>query len=157
MENKPINEFFVRRRLQSVPLEHLLKSCDTYEEFAKKYADELLNGDGQLAWYLAFLLDKYDKKASVVSTDAGQAMSYVGNIINGKKINPSRNVLLRIAITIGADFEETQQLLKVGGCAPLYVRRKQDVIIWFGIMKKESLDTISHNLEMQGFEPLIKM
>ena len=47
-----------------------------------------------------------------------------------------------------------QYLLKYAGHAPLYVRRKRDVIIWFGIRKGESLETVNQNLLDRNLRPL---
>ena len=140
----------------TVPLEHFLKSCETYEDFEKRFSDELLNEDGRIGIYLSSLLYKYDQKASVVSFDAHLNPSYVGNIINGKKNNPSRDALICICFALGASEEELQYLLKYAGHAPLYVRRKRDVIIWFGIKKKESLEMVNDNLIERGLKPLYK-
>lgn len=49
-----------------------------------------------------------------------------------------------------------QYLLKYAGHAPLYVRRKRDVIIWFGIMKGETLETVNDNLLAHSLKPLYK-
>ena len=99
---------------------------------------------------------KYDQKASVVSFDAHLNPSYVGNIMNGKKNNPSRDALICICFALGAGEEELQYLLKYAGHAPLYVRRKRDVIIWFGIKKKESIEMVNDNLIERGLKPLYK-
>jgi len=42
------------------------------------------------------------------------------------------------------------------GHSPLYVRRKRDVVIWFGIIKGESLDTVNENLKIRGLELLFE-
>ncbi len=145
---------FYRNNRMSIRLEHCIDRYDTFEEFEKQFYEEFLNADNQVGDYLADLLYKYDKKASVVSLDAGQSASYVGNIINGVRNNPKRDVLICICFAIGTTFDEVQYLLKYAGHAPLYVRNKRDVIIWFGIMKKESLDVVNENLEARGFKPL---
>lgn len=90
------------------------------------------------------------------SFDAHLNPSYVGNIINFKKNNPSRDALICIAFALSASEEELQYLLKYAGHAPLYVRRKRDVIIWYGIMKGESLETVNDNLLARGLKPLFK-
>ena len=149
-------DYFYINNHMTVPLEHFLKSCETYEDFEKRFSDELLNEDGRIGMYLSSLLNKYDQKASVVSFDAHLNPSYVGNIINGKKNNPSRDALICICFALGADEEELQYLLKYAGHAPLYVRRKRDVIIWFGIKKKESLEMVNDNLIERGLKPLYK-
>ena len=140
----------------SVPLEFFLRDCDSFEEFETKYSYEFLNEDCRIGNYLGRLLWKYDKKDSVVSFDAHLNPSYVGNIVNGRKNNPSRNALICICFAIGATEEELQYLLKYAGHAPLYVRRRRDVIIWFGIMKHESLETVNDNLITRDLPPLYK-
>ena len=149
-------DYFYINNHMTVPLEHFLKSCETYEDFEKRFSDELLNEDGRIGMYLSSLLNKYDQKASVVSFDAHLNPSYVGNIMNGKKNNPSRDALICICFALGASEEELQYLLKYAGHAPLYVRRKRDVIIWFGIKKKESLEIVNDNLIERGLKPLYK-
>ena len=149
-------DYFYINNHMTVPLEHFLKSCETYEDFEKRFSDELLNEDGRIGMYLSSLLNKYDQKASVVSFDAHLNPSYVGNIMNGKKNNPSRDALICICFALGASEEELQYLLKYAGHAPLYVRRKRDVIIWFGIKKKESLEMVNDNLVERGLKPLYK-
>ena len=141
---------------ESIRLEYFMKDCDSFEDFERRFTDELLNEDARIGNYLQDLLFKYDKKASVVSFDAYLNPSYVGNIVNGKKNNPSRDALICICFALGATEEELQYLLKYAGQAPLYVRRKRDVIIWFGIMKNESLETVNQNLIDRGFKGLYK-
>ena len=140
----------------TAPLESFLKRFDTYEDFEKNFSDEMLGEDGRVGMFLENLLYRYDKKASVVSFDAHLNPSYVGNIINFKKNNPSRDALICIAFALGATEEELQYLLKYSGHAPLYVRRKRDVIIWFGIIKGESLETVNDNLLSRNLKPLYK-
>lgn len=149
-------EPFYRNNRMTVSLEHFLDRYSTYDEFEKRYSDEFLDEDTRIGDYLGDLLYRYDKKASVVSFDAHLNHSYVGNIINGKKNNPSRDALICICFALGATEEELQYLLKYAGHAPLYVRRKRDVVIWFGIMKGESLETVNDNLVARGLKPLYK-
>ena len=147
---------FYRNNKMTVLLEYSFQDCSTFEDFERRFSDELLNEDTRVGDYLANLLFKYDRKASVVSFDAHLNHSYVGNIINGKKNNPSRDALICICFAMGATEEETQYLLKYSGHAPLYVRRKRDVIIWFGLMKGETLETVNDNLVKRGLKPLYK-
>lgn len=149
------DSFYINNHM-TAPLESFLKRCDTYEDFEKRCSDEFLSEDGRIGLYLENLLYHYDKKASVVSFDAHLNPSYVGNIINYKKNNPSRDALICIAFALGASEEELQYLLKYAGHAPLYVRRKRDVIIWFGIMKGETLETVNDNLLAHSLKPLYK-
>ena len=140
----------------TAPLEYYIRECDSYESFEHEFSDEFLNEDSRIGNYLWDLLIKYDKKAYDVSFRAYLHPSYVGNIINGKKNNPSRNALICICFAMGATVEGLQYLLKYAGHSPLYVRRKRDVIIWFGMMKRETIETVNSNLTERGFEPLFR-
>ena len=141
----------------SIDMEHMIDGCESFEDFEEKFPEEFLQEDHRLSLYLAKLLDKYDKRASAVSEEIGQSTSYVGHIINGRRQNPSRDVLLAICVVVGATVDETQYLLKFAGKTPLYVRKKRDVIIWFGLKKGETLDIIDENLAARGFTSLYKL
>ncbi|MBR0381731.1 MAG: hypothetical protein IJH71_04750 [Eubacterium sp.] len=149
-------ERFYRNNHMTASLENDVPFCQSFEDFERRWSEELLNEDTRIGDYLGRLLSKYDKAAAAVSKDAGLAFAYVGNIINGKKNNPSRNVLISICFAIGTTFEEAQYLLKYAGHAPLYVRRKRDVIIWFGFMKHQDLHTVNGLLVERGLQPLIR-
>ena len=70
---------FYRNNRMSITLENCIDRFDTFEEFEKRFSEELLNADNRVGNYLDDLLYKYDKKASVVSVEAMQAPAYVGN------------------------------------------------------------------------------
>ena len=100
-----------------------------------------------------------DESAGFLGTffiEAGLARSYVGNIINVKKNNPGRDALISICLVIGTDLCEVQYLLRYGGQVPLYVRRKRDVVIWFGFRKKRTLMQVDEDLYNHGFRTLMK-
>lgn len=137
-------------------LEYFITKINTLEEFEKRFPPEFLDDDQHVGVYLEKLLKKYDKRASAVSEEAMLASSYVGNIMSGRKRNPSRDTLLAICFAIGTELEEVQYLLKYAGHAPLYVRRKRDVIIWFGFMKHMSLDEVDEKLIQRNYKPLGK-
>ncbi len=149
-------EYFYINNNMSARLEHMIGRMNSLEDFEKAYSSEFLDSDAHVGNYLQELLWKYNQKASVVSMNAMLTHSYVGNIVNGKKRNPSRDALISICLTIGTTVEEVQYLLKYAGQAPLYVRRKRDVIIWFGFMKQMSLDEVDEKLRARGFKPLIR-
>ena len=151
-----VPDFFYINNHMTAPLEGFLRQFDSYDDFEKQFSEEFLNEDARIGRYLGDLLYKYDKKASVVSFDAHLNHSYVGNIVNFKKNNPSRDALISIAFALGATEEELQYLLKYAGHAPLYVRRKRDVIIWFGIMKGESLESVNDALLTRSLAPLYR-
>ena len=149
-------ESFYNGNRMTVTLEMMMDTIDSLEAFEKRFPSEFLANDDHVGEYLQSLLWKYDQKASVVSTNAMLAASYVGNIINGKKRNPSRDALISICFAIGTTVEEVQYLLRYSGQAPLYVRRRRDVVIWFGFMKQMRLDEVDEKLRERGLKPLIK-
>ena len=134
-------------------LEEILRQCDSFDQFEAKCSDDMLNSDCRTSIYLMRLLDKYGWKTSAASEAAEMSTGYLGLIINGKR-NATRDMLIRVAITIGATVEETDYLLKYSGYNPLYVRNKRDVIIWYGLSKKEALSVINTNIKKRGLEPL---
>lgn len=149
-------ESFYNGNGQTVTLEMMIQRIDSLEAFEKEFPSEFLANDDQIGYYLRELLWKYDQKASVVSMNAMLAASYVGNIVNGKKRNPSRDALISICLAIGTTVDEVQYLLRYGGQAPLSVRRKRDVVIWFGFMKHMRLEEVDEKLRERGLKPLIK-
>lgn len=149
-------DFFFRSKNTSIILEGSLPRYDSLEDFEKDFPDDFLKDDSKTGDYLLYLLSKYDKAASVVSDKAGLSFSYVGLITSGKKNNPSRDALIAICLAMGTTFEEVQYLLKYAGQAPLYVRRKRDVVIWFGFMKGQDIDTVNDNLYARGMKTLKK-
>ena len=66
-------------------------------------------------------------------------------------VQPQRNTLLRLALTLETDFEQCQQLLKAGSAAQLTSSRLRDRIIMVGLLNREPLDEISRTLDEQGF------
>ena len=147
--------FFIGNKMKA-NLEFYIDRVKTLEEFEQKFPPEFLKDDAHVGNYLDELLRKYDRRASAVSERAGLATSYVGNIINGRKLNPSRDALIAICLAIGTELKEVQYLLKYAGQAPLYVRRRRDVIIWFGFMKSMDLDEVDEKLKERGYTPLVK-
>ena len=147
------HEVFFQSNKTSIMLEGLLRQCESFDQFEEMCSDDMLNSDCRTGIYLMRLLDKYGWKTAAASEVAEMSTGYLGLIINGKR-NATRDMLIRVAIAIGATVEETDYLLKYSGYTPLYVRNKRDVIIWYGISKKEKLNVINSNIKKRGLEPL---
>lgn len=134
----------------TMTLEGAIRRIDTFEEFEEKFSDDFLADDMQLSNYLSDLVFKYNPVLTKVSVDAGCVDSYFGHLVNGRKNNPSRDVLIALCLAMGTTIEEVQKLLKYAGHAPLYVRRKRDVILWFAFMKSISVDDTDELLKNKG-------
>lgn len=141
-------EFFYNTNHMTVPMQDYIDECDNFEQFEERYLDQFLRNDDRVGQYIDKLLWKYNKTQAAVSTLAGLSRSYVGHIVRGERNEPERDVLIAICLAIGTTIDEVQYLLRYAGHAPLYVRRKRDVIIWFGFMKH--LNAIQVNLELDS-------
>lgn len=149
------NSFYISNKM-SLTLEGMIQNIDTFDEFEKRFSDEFLADDDRVGNYLEKLIWKYDRDFSSVSDKAGLDRSYVGNIVRGKKNNPGRDALIAICLEIGTTVDEVQYLLKYAGHAPLYVRRKRDVIIWFGFIKHKELMEVDYDLYARGYKTFLK-
>ena len=147
--------FYINNKM-TPRLEHLIQNMNTFEEFEAAFSDEFLADDDRIGNYLDHLVWQYKKDMSTLSKEAGLDRSYVGNIVRGKKNNPGRDALIAICLAMGTTLEEVQYLLKYAGHAPLYVRRKRDVVIWFGFMKNKTLDEVDMYLYTRGYKTLKK-
>ena len=148
---------FFKHKYPTNSLENFLRMAKSFEEFEKICSNDLMNENLLMGDFLYHLLDKYDVSPNKASLEIGRSHSYVRKIVNGKELNPSRDVLLAICVLIGATTEETQILLRYSGKAPLYARRKRDVIIWYALEKIESLIDLNCYLSEKGYETLSKI
>ncbi len=153
MENKYT---FFEHKYPTISIEHAVERCESFSDFEKSFSEELLNEDIQISKCIEKMLINHKIGAATASHAAGLATGYVGLLQNGKKTNPSRETLIKICIACHASIDETQELLKVAGCQPLYVRRKRDVVIWFGIKKGFDITKIDDELYARGLKTLNK-
>lgn len=150
------NQFF-KHKYETISIEQMADRFQSFEQFERFFTDDLMDENLLLAEYLYHLLDRYDISANKAALMIGKSHSYVRKIVNGNEVNPSRDVLLAICVYIGASIEETQILLRYAGKAPLYARRKRDVIIWFALRTHQSLDDLNIYLIQKGYDSLSKL
>ena len=70
---------------------------------------------------------------------------YLHQVFSGRR-KPSRDRLLCLCIGMEASLEETQELLKQVGYAPVYLRLKRDAIIGHGLLHHTPLTEINDKL-----------
>lgn len=81
--------------------------------------------------------------------------SYVYDILNGTKRNPSRDVVLLLCIAVHADRKQTRRLLEKYGHRDLYAKDTRDIIIATYINNKEyDIDRINDELFQYHLSPL---
>lgn len=156
MELHDGNKFF-EHKYPTIDVERFIERMDSFEEFEKFFTDDLMDENLLMGRYLYHLLDRYDMSANKASLMVGKSHSYVRNIINGKELNPSRDLLIAICVLLGTTIEELQILLRYSGKQPLYARRKRDAIIWFAMKKHQSLYNLDIYLDEHGYAPLCKI
>ena len=78
-----------------------------------------------LSEYLMTLLHQKKLKRADVVRDSHLEHAYVYQIFDGKK-KPSRDKLIAIAFGLHLNVEETQRMLRLGGCSELYARVGRD-------------------------------
>lgn len=113
-------------------LQEELRKSESLEKFEKENKAELYAKS--VAEYLSELLEKYDKKKPEIGKRANLDEGYMYQIFNGRR-NAKRDKLLRLAFAFPLTLEETQRLLRIGGCGELYVRRKRDAYLMFALEK----------------------
>ena len=97
----------------------------------------------------AHLLNElYERKSiskAALARQAGMSEVYLHQVFSGRR-NPSRDRLLCLCIGLGATLEETQQMLKLAGYAPLYPRLKRDAMISFSLLHHIPLQHLNDKL-----------
>lgn len=142
MENKQKSGASVSKK-DTKRLQSELKHSENVELFIRENQAEfdLVN----MSEYLNELLKKYKLEKSDITKRGGFTGNYVYQIFNGKK-NPSRDKLIQLALGFPLTLEETQEMLRLGGCAELYVRDSRDAFLMFAIEKRYGLEEVNELL-----------
>lgn len=106
-----------------------------------------------LADLLARLLDQKGLKKAQVIKNAELSEVYGYQIFSGIRV-PERKKLLCLAVGMGLNIEETQQLLKCAGYSQLYVKLPFDSVVLYGLCKALSVVQINELLYEYGLETL---
>ena len=131
--------------------DNLLRASD-FEDFLIINEENMLTVT--LSEYLNQLLVQKRLKLPNVIRESGLVKSYVHQIFNGEK-RPSRDKLIALAFGLHLNIEETQRMLKLGGCSELYARTKRDALILFCIFRKKSIYDTDAALYKWGLTTLL--
>lgn len=107
-----------------------------------------------LSEYLMLLLEQKKLRRASVVRDSGLEKAYVYQIFDGDK-KPSRDKLIALAFGLHLNVEETQRMLKLGGCSELYARTERDALILFSIHHKKSINETDDALYERGIDTLL--
>ena len=92
-----------------------------------------ISGPGGVQRLLTRLFEKRGITKSALAKQSGMSEIYVHQIFAGRR-NPSRSRLICLCFGLGATLDETQELLRLAGLAPLYPRIRRDAIIIYGLV-----------------------
>lgn len=101
-----------------------------------------------------YLTDFMVKRNITATKDAskrtGISNSYFNQIVNGKRKNPSRDMLIQVCFGFEMSLDEAQQFFKAVGIAPLYPRNLRDSIIIHALDNRLTIAQCNDNLYDHG-------
>ena len=115
----------------------VLKEKDSIDSFLDENASEMVNNDLKNA--MEDLLEKYGMNRQEVIASTHIERSYLYRLMNGKRVNPSRDVLLQFGLALKAELDDVQKLLRIARLPMLYPRVKRDAIVIHSLNHKEGV------------------
>lgn len=125
--------------------------CPDFQTFYSENKEYMVSAD--LAQLLAELLERKGLRKSQVIKNAEFSEVYGYQIFSGVRM-PERKKLLCLAVSMKLNIDETQQLLKCAGYAPLYVKKPFDSVVLYGLCKALSVIEINELLYQYELETL---
>jgi len=116
--------------------------------------NETYFSDADIAGLLAGLYETCSLSKAELARQSGMSEVYLHQVFSGRR-KPSRDRLLCLCIGMKATLEETQELLKQVGYAPVYLRPKRDAIIGHGLLHHTPLTEINDKLFSENEKTLI--
>ena len=112
-----------------------------------------ISDSGGVQRLLTRLFEKRGITKSALAKQSGMSEIYVHQIFAGRR-NPSRSRLICLCFGLGATLDETQELLRLAGLAPLYPRIRRDAIIIYGLVNGVGLHELNDKLFTEDEETL---
>ena len=125
--------------------------CPDFQTFYKENKDYMISQ--KLTELLSQLLASKGLKKSKVIQNAELSEVYGYQIFSGVRV-PERKKLLCLAVGMGLNIAEAQQLLRCAGYAQLYVKLPFDSVVLYGLCKELSVVQINGLLFEYGLETL---
>ena len=120
-----------------------LMNSDNLDDYFNANSQYMVNDE--LHIYLNNILNKSGlvKSKIIKKTELSEVQCY--QIFDGRR-KPSRDSLISICVAMELTLGAAQQMLKIGGFAPLYPKNQRDSVIIKGIQNKLSVAEINENL-----------
>lgn len=128
-----------------------LQLSPDFQSFYQENKDYMV--DKSLSQLLEQLLQQTGISKAKAIKNAEMSEVYGYHIFAGSRI-PERGKVLALAIGMGLNPEQVQQLLKAAGYSPLYVKRPFDSLVLYGIFNKMTVAQINELLYDYGMETL---
>ena len=116
--------------------------------------NEAYFADTDISAFLAGIYEKCGLSKAALARRSGMSEVYLHQVFSGRR-KPSRDRLLCLCTGMKATLEETQELLKQVGYAPVYLRLKRDAIIGHGLLHHTPLTEINDKLFSENEKTLI--
>ena len=129
-----------------------LSGFSSFRDYYERNADNIASIP--LSGYLSGLIEQKGLIRSEVIARAEMSEVYGYQILSGVRSNPKREKVLCLAFGMKLTFEETQEMLKKTGYAPLYVKDPSDCIVIYGLFKGMSVPEVNQLLYEYGEDTL---
>ena len=125
--------------------------CPDFQTFYNENQEHMVFDN--LSQLLAELLQRKGLQKSQVIKNAELSEVYGYQIFSGARI-PERKKLLCLALSMGLNIDEVQQLLKCAGYPQLYVKKPFDSVVLYGFCKGQTVVEINELLYRYNLETL---
>ena len=122
-----------------------------FKSFYNENKDYMVKED--LSQLLNTFIMKYDLKKSQVIRAAEMSEVYGYHIFAGSRV-PERNKALALAIGMGLNLDQVQQLLRTAGYSTLYAKHPFDSVVLYGLYHAMSVAEINELLYEYNLETL---
>lgn len=125
-----------------------LKNFSSFKEFYSENESDIASIE--LSDYLEELIkDKQLSKSDIIKKSEMSEV-YAYQIMSGIKKLPKREKVLCLAFGMDLTLNETQDMLKKTGYAPLYAKNPFDAVVIYGLCKKLSIVEVNNLLFEYG-------
>ena len=125
--------------------------CPDFQTFYNENKEHMVFAD--LAQLLTELLQRKGLQKSQVIKNAELSEVYGYQLFSGVRV-PERRKLLCLALSMGLNIDEVQNLLKCAGYPQLYVKKPFDSVVLYGFCKGLTVVEINELLYRCGLETL---
>ena len=125
------------------------------QDFFSREPSDINHSSSELfADYLKELMEKYKISQRELVARANLSRSHLYQILSGER-NPSRDIVIVIALSVRITLVETQRLLKLAQKSELYPRVRRDAAVICCIEQNLSLYDANDFIESISEEPLL--